>query len=171
MSASSRPRWAAAEPSASERLGRTTMGADDSASKAETATDPEDSRKPDSPTEITRPAWKFVIRRTIHEFSWDQCTTLAAALTYYGVLSLFPGLLALVIRARAVRTGRGDHSDDRRDSPRIHRPQRRRSGPRADRTAGQRPGRRPGLCFGVGRSHLVGLRVRRRLRPGHEPHL
>jgi len=96
MSASSRPRWAAAEPSASERLGRTTMGADDSASKAETATDPEDSRKPDSPTEITRPAWKFVIRRTIHEFSWDQCTTLAAALTYYGVLSLFPGLLALV---------------------------------------------------------------------------
>src|SRR5690554_4605074 len=96
MPASSRPRWAAAEVSASERLRRTTMGADDSASKAETATDPEDSRKPDSPAEITRPAWKFVIRRTIHEFSWDQCTTLAAALTYYGVLSLFPGLLALV---------------------------------------------------------------------------
>jgi membrane protein len=72
------------------------MKANDSTSKDVTAPDAEDSRKPDSPTEITRPAWKFVIKRTIHEFSWDQCTTLAAALTYYGVLSLFPGLLALV---------------------------------------------------------------------------
>src|SRR5690554_5484425 len=72
------------------------MRKNDSTSKGATAPAPDDSRKPDSPTEITRPAWKFVVKRTIHEFSWDQCTTLAAALTYYGVLSLFPGLLALV---------------------------------------------------------------------------
>src|SRR5690554_4355003 len=72
------------------------MKTDDSTSKGATAPHSEDGRKPDNPAEISRPAWKFVIRRTIHEFSWDQCTTLAAALTYYGVLSLFPGLLALV---------------------------------------------------------------------------
>jgi membrane protein len=72
------------------------MDTNDSTTKSETAPEADDSRKPDSPTEITRPAWKFVLKRTIHEFSWDQCTTLAAALTYYGVLSLFPGLLALI---------------------------------------------------------------------------
>ena len=72
------------------------MASEESTSKSATAPAPDDSRKPESPTEITRPAWKFVLKRTIHEFSWDQCTTLAAALTYYGVLSLFPGLLALV---------------------------------------------------------------------------
>ncbi len=72
------------------------MATDDSTAKSETAPAADDNRKPDSPTEITKPAWKFVLKRTIHEFSWDQCTTLAAALTYYAVLSLFPGLLALI---------------------------------------------------------------------------
>ena len=72
------------------------METDDSTTKSATAPDTEDGRKPDSPTELTRPAWTFVLKRTIHEFSWDQCTTLAAALTYYGVLSLFPALLALI---------------------------------------------------------------------------
>jgi membrane protein len=72
------------------------MANDDSTSKSATAPDADDGRKPDSPTEISRPSWKFVLRRTIHEFSWDQCTTLAAALTYYAVLSLFPALLALI---------------------------------------------------------------------------
>jgi membrane protein len=72
------------------------MANDESTSKSRTAPAADDDRKPDSPTEITRPSWKFVLKRTIHEFSWDQCTTLAAALTYYAVLSLFPGLLALI---------------------------------------------------------------------------
>ncbi|NKX53043.1 YihY/virulence factor BrkB family protein [Arthrobacter mobilis] len=60
------------------------------------APDPEDSRKPDSPAEVKKPSWKYVLKRTIREFSRDQCTDLAAALTYFGVLSLFPALLALV---------------------------------------------------------------------------
>lgn len=37
-----------------------------------------------------------VLRRTRAEFAEDKGTDLAAALTYYGVLSLFPGLLAVV---------------------------------------------------------------------------
>ncbi|WP_439028841.1 YihY/virulence factor BrkB family protein [Gordonia terrae] len=58
--------------------------------------DPDDPRKPDSPTDLTKPSMWFVLRKTAREFSRDQCTDLAAALTYYSVLSLFPALLALV---------------------------------------------------------------------------
>ncbi|WP_328809576.1 YihY/virulence factor BrkB family protein [Rhodococcus sp. NBC_00294] len=58
--------------------------------------DPDDPRKPDSPTDLTRPSFFYVLRKTAREFSKDQCTDLAAALTYYAVLSLFPALLAVV---------------------------------------------------------------------------
>ena len=57
---------------------------------------PDDPRKPDSPTDLTKLSWKYVLRRTIREFGHDQCTDLAAALTYYAVLSLFPALLVVV---------------------------------------------------------------------------
>jgi membrane protein len=67
-----------------------------STAKARTAPAPDDSRKPDSPTEVTKPSWQFIARKTLREFSKDQCPDLAAALTYYAVLSLFPALLALV---------------------------------------------------------------------------
>lgn len=58
--------------------------------------DPEDSRKPDSPTDLTRPSTLYVLRRTVSEFGRDQCTDLAAALTYYAVLSLFPALVVVM---------------------------------------------------------------------------
>ncbi|GIG28732.1 YihY/virulence factor BrkB family protein [Cellulomonas marina] len=58
--------------------------------------DPEDPRKPDSPDDLTKPSWKYVLRKTVREFTDDQCTDLAAALTYYAVLALAPALLALV---------------------------------------------------------------------------
>jgi membrane protein len=58
--------------------------------------DPDDPRKPDSPTDLTKPSLMFVLRKTAREFQKDQCTDLAAALTYYAVLSLFPALLVLV---------------------------------------------------------------------------
>ncbi|MFD6857144.1 YihY/virulence factor BrkB family protein [Rhodococcus sp. NPDC060090] len=57
---------------------------------------PDDPRKPDSPTDLRTPSWKYALRRTAREFSRDQCTDLAAALTYYAVLSLFPALLVVV---------------------------------------------------------------------------
>jgi membrane protein len=41
-------------------------------------------------------SWLYVVRRTFHEFSKDECTDQAAALTYYAVLSLFPALIALL---------------------------------------------------------------------------
>ncbi|WP_051426487.1 YihY/virulence factor BrkB family protein [Jiangella gansuensis] len=57
---------------------------------------PDDDRKPNGPTQLTRPSWTYVARRTFREFMDDECTDLAAALTYYSVLSLFPALVALV---------------------------------------------------------------------------
>ncbi len=54
------------------------------------------SSKPDSPGDLTKPSWKYVARKTMREFSDDQCTDLAAALTYYSVLALFPALVAVL---------------------------------------------------------------------------
>ncbi|MFC7491401.1 MULTISPECIES: YihY/virulence factor BrkB family protein [unclassified Knoellia] len=51
---------------------------------------------PESPTDLSKPSWRYVLRKTMREFSKDQCTDLAAALTYYAVLALFPALLALL---------------------------------------------------------------------------
>ncbi len=58
--------------------------------------DPNHPSKPDAPTDITKPSWKYVARKTMREFSADQCTDLAAALTYYAVLALFPAAIALM---------------------------------------------------------------------------
>lgn len=69
---------------------------DTSTAKAATAPAPEDERKPDSPADVTKPSWKYIARKTLREFTSDQCPDLAAGLTYYSVLSLFPALLALV---------------------------------------------------------------------------
>lgn len=41
-----------------------------------------------------RSLW-YVAKRSVHEFSQDQCTDLAAALTYYAVLSIFPAAVAV----------------------------------------------------------------------------
>ena len=67
-----------------------------STAKARTAPAPDDARKPDSPADVSKPSWKYVAKKTFREFSKDQCPDLAAALTYYSVLSIFPALLALV---------------------------------------------------------------------------
>lgn len=57
---------------------------------------PDDGAEPDQPTDLTRRTWTFILRKTVREFGDDQCTDLAAALTYYAVLALFPAVLALV---------------------------------------------------------------------------
>jgi membrane protein len=64
--------------------------------RARTAPDPDDPRKPDEITKINKRSWLYVFRKTAREFSADQATDLAAALTYYGVLAVFPALLAFV---------------------------------------------------------------------------
>ena len=62
------------------------------------ATDPDadtDAGKVESPADLSKHSWGYVLRKTMREFSKDQCTDLAAALTYYSVLALFPAVIAL----------------------------------------------------------------------------
>ncbi len=54
--------------------------------------DPDPADYPDLP----RHGRLFVLKRTLREFLDDGCTDLAASLTYYSVLAVFPGLLALL---------------------------------------------------------------------------
>jgi membrane protein len=55
-----------------------------------------DTHEPDTPTDLGRSGWMGVLKRTVREFKEDNLTDWAAALTYYGVLSLFPMLIVLV---------------------------------------------------------------------------
>ncbi|MBB6080354.1 YihY/virulence factor BrkB family protein [Streptomyces paradoxus] len=59
--------------------------------------DPEVERAaPDTPTDLPRKSWVAVLKGSLREFKDDELTDRAAALTYYGVLALFPALLVLV---------------------------------------------------------------------------
>ncbi|MFI9320136.1 YihY/virulence factor BrkB family protein [Kitasatospora aureofaciens] len=51
---------------------------------------------PDAPTQVPGRGWLGVLRRTWREFLDDELSDRAAALTYYGVLAMFPALLVLV---------------------------------------------------------------------------
>ncbi|XVS66802.1 YihY/virulence factor BrkB family protein [Actinosynnema sp. CA-299493] len=53
------------------------------------------SHAPQTPTQLPKRSWWAVLKRTVKEFNDDNLTDWAAALTYYAVLSLFPGLLLL----------------------------------------------------------------------------
>src|SRR3954468_17768496 len=55
-----------------------------------------DERKDVAPDDIPKPGWKAVLKRTAKEFSNDNLTDWAAALTYYAVLALFPAMIVLV---------------------------------------------------------------------------
>jgi membrane protein len=50
----------------------------------------------DRPTELPRSALPGVMKRTLREFKADNLTDLAAALTYYGVLAIFPMIIVIV---------------------------------------------------------------------------
>jgi len=66
---------------------------------------PDSRSKPDSPADIAKPGWKFTAKSAFAEFQRDQCTDLAAALTYYSVLAVFPAILALVSLVGVVGQG------------------------------------------------------------------
>src|SRR2546421_3654617 len=51
---------------------------------------------PDHPGELEGRSWWAILKRTVREFRDDNLTDWAAALTYYGVMALFPMLIALV---------------------------------------------------------------------------
>jgi membrane protein len=63
------------------------------AAMTETATN---GQAPQAPTDLSKRTWIGTLKRTLREFKEDDLTLLAAALTYYGILSLFPALLVLL---------------------------------------------------------------------------
>ena len=52
-------------------------------------------REPEGPTGLPKRSWWAVLKRTVREFGRDNLTDWAAALTYYGVLSIFPAMIVL----------------------------------------------------------------------------
>ena len=75
-------------------------------SERHTTTTPADGRGPDSPVDLSRRTRIYVLRKTAREFSKDECTDLAAALTYYAVLAIFPAAIALMSLVGLVSNGR-----------------------------------------------------------------
>jgi membrane protein len=53
-------------------------------------------RAPEEPTDLKTRSWWGVLKRSLREFREDNLTDWAAALTYYGILSIFPALLVIV---------------------------------------------------------------------------
>jgi hypothetical protein len=76
----------------------------------------------ETPTDLGGRAWEAVLKRTVKEVKDDNLTDWAAALTYYGILSIFPRLGRdgddvtrgdLGHRRRLRVTAFGQHADDK----------------------------------------------------------
>ncbi|MBV8947164.1 MAG: YihY/virulence factor BrkB family protein [Solirubrobacterales bacterium] len=65
-------------------------------SQREQDTSGSNERAPEKPSRLGTRSWVGVLKRTIREFKKDNVTDWAAALTYYGVLAIFPAIIALV---------------------------------------------------------------------------
>ena len=57
---------------------------------------PDSGQAPSRPAQLGVGGWFGAVRRSVKEFGEDNLQDWAAALTYYGIQSIFPGLLALV---------------------------------------------------------------------------
>lgn len=60
------------------------------------ASEPGRGRQADTPTEIPVKGWKDILWRTYEEFNADRLMSVAAGVTYYALLALFPAIAALV---------------------------------------------------------------------------
>jgi len=60
------------------------------------ANGPQSGSAPDTPTDMPKAGWFAIVKRSVREFKHDDITDRAAALTYFGVLALFPAMLVLV---------------------------------------------------------------------------
>jgi membrane protein len=67
----------------------------ESATRADPA-EVNEERAPEAPTRLRKRSWGGVLKRTVREFKEDNLTDLAAALTYYGILAIFPAMIALI---------------------------------------------------------------------------
>lgn len=56
----------------------------------------DDAPAPAKPTDIPKAGWFAISKRAARQFKQDNVTDFAAALTYFGILAIFPTILALV---------------------------------------------------------------------------
>jgi membrane protein len=56
----------------------------------------EEKEPPESPSDLKARSWGGILKRTFKGFQSNNLTDWAAALTYYGILSIFPALIVLV---------------------------------------------------------------------------
>ena len=82
------------EPTAGER--ETTAAASTDRMPEDETDQKRSGRRPEGPAHARKGSALQTIKRTLSEFSEDNLTDSAAALTYYAILSIFPALLALV---------------------------------------------------------------------------
>ncbi|ANY83918.1 hypothetical protein BB934_36025 (plasmid) [Microvirga ossetica] len=66
------------------------------ASPAAAAGEKERGREADTPTQIPTLGWKDILWRTWEEFGQDRIMAVAAGVTYYALLAIFPAIAALV---------------------------------------------------------------------------
>ncbi|MDQ2796245.1 MAG: YihY/virulence factor BrkB family protein [Actinomycetota bacterium] len=57
---------------------------------------PDATGAPENPSDMPKPSWVQMVKRAVKQFKHDDVTDRAAALTYFGVLAMFPGVLVLV---------------------------------------------------------------------------
>ena len=58
--------------------------------------DPSGSADDDSPAQLSRADWRIIGTRTVHEYRINQVHDIAAALTFYVLLTIFPAMLAVL---------------------------------------------------------------------------
>jgi membrane protein len=68
----------------------------DGGNDADAASTAKSDTAPRTLTDMPKAGWLAVLKRSFREFKHDDVTDRAAALTYYGLLALFPGVLVLV---------------------------------------------------------------------------
>ena len=67
-----------------------------SASRRSDAPPPDDDRKVTSFLSFDRHAWWYIVRRTVRGFIDDRAIDVAAALTFFSVLAIFPAIVAIL---------------------------------------------------------------------------
>ena len=124
---------------------------------------------PKGPTDLSGRSWWEALKRAFKSFRDDNATDWAAGLTYYGVLSVFPGDHRPVLAARGLRELSADRRCVARHRRRPRPGIRRRHADRPDRGRDQQQRHRGSAArLRHRRRDLGGLRISRRLLPGLE---
>lgn len=94
--AAAAPLWAIGASALLIALGFTRRESRDPATRAGNRSDDGRGRSADTPSEIPSSGWKDILLRVYHGISEDRILLVAAGVTFYVLLSIFPGIAALI---------------------------------------------------------------------------